>query len=91
MILFRAHNLSSAGTILKQFACFTAVVINISTDGCFWWLAHFSSSIGSILADGLQNHGDNGLHQSSQRLTVALLRCLLFVPPHYTPFIYFQF
>src|SRR4029077_9534674 len=29
---------------------------------------------GSILADGLQNHGDNGLPQSSRRLTVALLR-----------------
>jgi len=37
-------------------------------------LGHSHSSIGSILADGLLNHGDTGLLQPSQRLMVALLQ-----------------
>src|SRR5438552_2050353 len=48
--------------------------MNISIDGSFCSLVRLPQFIGSILADGLQNHGGNGLPQSSRRLTVALLR-----------------
>jgi hypothetical protein len=42
------------------------------------------SFIGSILADGLQNYGDNGLPQSSRRPTVALLQSSFYLFPRTT-------
>ena len=73
-IFFRAQNLAIAGTILKQFALFHG-----GGDEHFhrWFLLVIGAlvlSIGSILAGGLENFGENGLPQSLQRLTVALLR-----------------
>jgi alginate O-acetyltransferase complex protein AlgI len=91
-IFFRAHDLAGAGTILKQFALFHG-----GGDQHFHrWLLLVVA--GLVLIHWLNSRRWFGeswrrwpapVFAAAYGCTFAVV--LLFVPPHYTPFIYFQF
>jgi hypothetical protein len=91
-IFFRAQDLNSAGTILKQFTLFhgggnehfhrwlllviVALVVVHWLNSRRWFAESWRRWPGQVFA-------------AAYGCTFAVV--LLFVPPHYTPFIYFQF
>jgi len=91
-IFFRAHDLSRAGTILKQFVLFRGggnehlhrwMLLIIAALVFIHWLNSrrwFAESWRRLPAP---------VFAAAYGCTFAVV--LLFVPPHYTPFIYFQF
>jgi alginate O-acetyltransferase complex protein AlgI len=91
-IFFRAHDLSSAGTILTQFAFFHG-----GGDQHFHrWLLLLIVALALIHWLNSRRWFGEWWRQWPAPVFAAAYGCtfaivLLFVPPHYTPFIYFQF
>jgi alginate O-acetyltransferase complex protein AlgI len=91
-IFFRAHGLSDAGTILKQFALFQGG----GNEHFHRWLLLLIGALVLIHWLNSRRWFAEPWRRWPAPVFAAAYGCafavvLLFVPPHYTPFIYFQF
>jgi alginate O-acetyltransferase complex protein AlgI len=91
-IFFRAHDLSSAGIILKQFALFQGG----GNEHFHRWLFLLVGALALIHWLNSRRWFAEPWRRWPAPVFAAAYGCtfavvLLFVPPHYTPFIYFQF
>jgi hypothetical protein len=91
-IFFRAHDLSSAGIILKQFALFHGG----GNEHFHRWLLLLVAALAFVHWLNSRRWFPEPWRRWPAPIFAAAYGCtfavvLLFVPPHYTPFIYFQF
>jgi alginate O-acetyltransferase complex protein AlgI len=91
-VFFRAHDLGSAGTILKQFVLFRGG----GNEHFHRWLLLLVAALALIHWLNSRRWFAESWRQWPAPAFAAAYGCtfavvLLFVPPHYTPFIYFQF
>ena len=91
-VLFRAHDLGSAGTILKQFVLFRGG----SSEHFHRWMLLVVGALAVIHWLNFRRQFAEPWRRWPAPVFAAAYGCtaavvLLFVPPHYTPFIYFQF
>ena len=91
-IFFRAHDLSRAGTILKQFVLFRGS----GNEHFHRWMLLVVAALAFIHWLNSRRWFAEPWRQWPAPVFAAAYGCtvavvLLFVPPHYTPFIYFQF
>jgi alginate O-acetyltransferase complex protein AlgI len=91
-IFFRAHDLNSAGTILKQFTLFHGG----GNERFHRWLLLVIVALVVVHWLNSRRWFAESWRRWPAPLFAAAYGCtfavvLLFVPPHYTPFIYFQF
>jgi len=91
-IFFRAHDLSRAGTILKQFVLFRGS----GSEHLHRWMFLVVAVLAFIHWFNSRRWFAESWRQWPTPVFAAAYGCtvaivLLFVPPHYTPFIYFQF